>query len=174
MLSKFEDCDEERFNYLLNIILINKEIVSETDENHTYIINKRFSTFYPVVVFTRQMNNTIILDHNEQYLYYFGAHGLPTTTQSFMDLILFLNMHTMSNHQVISNYITQLIQGAHLYIELEDMINKFLIMTKIDIDTQKLYDKSIAVVQELPCGLINGIQYKDVKLETHHIDKYFI
>ncbi len=174
MLSKFEDCDEERFNYLLNLLINSKEVISETDENTTYIIHKRFEDFSPVILFTRRMNDSTILDHSEQYLYDFGVHGLPASQQSFTNLILFMNMHAMHNHQIISYYITQLIQGAHLYIDLEDMINKFLSMSNIDIDIQKLYDNSIAVVQELPCGLMNGVKYKDVQLETFKEEGYYL
>lgn len=176
LMYHFEDVNEERFNFLLELLLESKEIILEEQDDDTFVIQKKLTNFAPLLLLNNHLDDQKIIIYEPDYLYDFGVYGFPVNHSNFLQLVLYLTHTLNGNNAIITTLLSHLLNGAHLYIDKEDMLNKFLNTHDVDLDYEELYQKISVVVDELPCGLMGGGKYKSIELnqesEKHYLSAY--
>ena len=173
LMYQFEDVNEERFNFLLDLLLESKDVIYEEHDGKTFVTQKKLTSFTPLILLNNHINKQKIVNYEPDYLYDFGVYGFPVNHSNFLQLLIYLTHTLNSNTAIINALLSHLSNGAHLFIDKEDIINKFLNTYNIDVDHEELYKKISMVVDELPCALMGGGKYKNVEL-VKESEKYYL
>ena len=173
MMNLFDDCDEHRFNFLLQLLLDHGELTLENHNEHEYIMGNGLKDVAALLLLNYDPSQCIELDYSETYLIELGSLGFPMSETKIMNLFHFVSERVDFHPKDFALMLNHLLHGAHLYINIEDIVNKIMAAIHLDVDCDEFYEMIYEIVNKLPCGLMNGIAYGQVEFNQNQ-DNYFL